>query len=130
MSLRQEIKEKLPTLLEMMNNKKRGRGRKYTIIDNGTRVRVYDYEDAWLQGLGTWEEIEEFCVEKYTINEFITKYFFSLKRNLFRLRRVEEEMKDKVEVWASVRDVEVKYPKSYYIGSCGDIFDVVLEYLE
>jgi len=36
----------------------------------------------------------------------------------------------KVEVWVSVRDVEEKYPTSYYIRSCDDIFDVVLEHLE
>ena len=36
----------------------------------------------------------------------------------------------KVEVWASVRDVEEEYPTSYYIGSYDDIFDVVREDLE
>ncbi len=80
-SLRQEIRENLPALLEMMYEK----GKECSIIDDGARIRVYDYEDAWLQGISA-EEAEEFCVKIYTLNEFITRYFFTLKRNLFKLR--------------------------------------------
>ncbi len=80
-SLRQEIKENLPNLLKAMYEK----GKECSIIDDGTRIRVYDYKDAWLQGI-SGEEAEEFCVKTYTVSEFITKYFFSLKRNLFKLR--------------------------------------------
>ncbi len=86
-SLRQEIKENLPTLLKTMYEK----GKECSIIDDGTRIRVYDYEDAWLQGI-SGEEAEEFCVKTYTVSEFITRYFFTLKRFLFKLRKeVKEE---------------------------------------
>ena len=89
-SLRQEIKENLPTLLKTMYEK----GKECSIIDDGddgARIRVYDYEDAWLQGI-SGEEAEKFCVKIYTVSEFITRYFFSLKRNLFKLRNeVKEE---------------------------------------
>ncbi|RLG25519.1 hypothetical protein DRN85_05720 [Methanosarcinales archaeon] len=85
-SLRQEIKENLPTLLKMMYEK----GKECNIIDDGARIRVYDYEDAWLQGVNE-EEAEEFCVKTYTINEFVTRYFFTLKRFLFKLRNEVKE---------------------------------------
>ncbi len=89
-SLRQEIKENLPTLLKMMERKWEGVVLMEREIVNGTHVREYDYESEWLEA--EEDSVPEDYTVVYTLNEFITKYFFSLKRDLFKLRNgVKEE---------------------------------------
>ncbi len=89
-SLRQEIKENLPTLLKMMERKREGVVLIRREVLNGTHVREFDYEEMWLQA--EEDAIEDDYTSVYTLNEFITRYFFTLKRFLFKLRNeVKEE---------------------------------------